>query len=278
MDDQVASKIDIVHSVLRGKAVIVAFSGGVDSSVMVSLAKDVCRKVLAVTVDSPIIPPEEKENAERVARELEVEHAVVWFDSLGDPQFVANPANRCYYCKKKLFQNLKKLAEERGYELVVEGSNASDMFVHRPGILALREEGILSPYIIAGITKEEIRIIARDRGLSVSNQPSMACLATRIPYGEVITYEKLRRVAESERYIKQLVGVKILRVRSHGDLARIEVGKEEREKLFSTEILDKIVEKLKELGFKYCTLDAEGYRTGAMDEVLKGKTTIPTSK
>ncbi|MEM3562314.1 MAG: ATP-dependent sacrificial sulfur transferase LarE [Candidatus Jordarchaeaceae archaeon] len=278
MDDQVASKIDIVHSVLRGKAVIVAFSGGVDSSVMVSLAKDVCRKVLAVTVDSPIIPPEEKENAERVARELEVEHTVVWFDSLGDPQFVANPANRCYYCKKKLFQNLKKLAEERGYELVVEGSNASDMFVHRPGILALREEGILSPYIIAGITKEEIRIIARDRGLSVSNQPSMACLATRIPYGEVITYEKLRRVAESERYIKQLVGVKILRVRSHGDLARIEVGKEEREKLFSTEILDKIVEKLKELGFKYCTLDAEGYRTGAMDEVLKGKTTIPTSK
>ncbi|MEX2753662.1 MAG: ATP-dependent sacrificial sulfur transferase LarE [Candidatus Freyarchaeota archaeon] len=278
MDDQVASKIDIVHSVLRGKAVIVAFSGGVDSSVMVSLAKDVCRKVLAVTVDSPIIPPEEKENAERVAGELEVEHTVVWFDSLSDPQFVANPANRCYYCKKKLFQNLKKLAEERGYELVVEGSNASDMFVHRPGILALREEGILSPYIIAGITKEEIRIIARDRGLSVSNQPSMACLATRIPYGEVITYEKLRRVAESERYIKQLVGVKILRVRSHGDLARIEVGKEEREKLFSTEILDKIVEKLKELGFKYCTLDAEGYRTGAMDEVLKGKTTIPTSK
>ncbi|MEM2133253.1 MAG: ATP-dependent sacrificial sulfur transferase LarE [Candidatus Jordarchaeaceae archaeon] len=278
MDDQVASKIDIVHSVLRGKAVIVAFSGGVDSSVMVSLAKDVCRKVLAVTVDSTIIPPEEKENAERVAGELEVEHTVVWFDSLSDPQFVANPANRCYYCKKKLFQNLKKLAEERGYELVVEGSNASDMFVHRPGILALREEGILSPYIIAGITKDEIRIIARDRGLSVSNQPSMACLATRIPYGEVITYEKLRRVAESERYIKQLVGVKVLRVRSHGDLARIEVGKEEREKLFSTEILDKIVEKLKELGFKYCTLDAEGYRTGAMDEVLKGKTTIPTSK
>ncbi len=272
------SKIGTVYSVLRGKTVMVAFSGGVDSSVMVSLAKDVCRKVLAITVDSPIIPPEEKENAERVARELEVEHTVIWFDSLNDPQFVANSANRCYYCKKKLFQNLNKIAEERGYELVVEGSNASDMLVHRPGILALREEGILSPYIIAGITKEEIRIIARDRGLSVSNQPSMACLATRIPYGEVITYEKLRRVAESERYIKQLVGVKVLRVRSHGDLARIEVGKEEREKIFSIEILDKIVEKLKELGFKYCTIDAEGYRTGAMDEVLKGKTTIPTSK
>jgi uncharacterized protein len=271
------SKIDAVHSVLKNKTVMVAFSGGVDSSVMVSLAKDVCRKVLAITVDSPIIPPEEKENAERVARELEVEHTVIWFDILSDPQFVANPANRCYYCKKKIFQNLKKIAEEKGYELVVEGSNASDMFAHRPGILALREEGILSPYIIAGITKEEIRIIARDRGLSVSNQPSMACLATRIPYGEVINFEKLRRIAESERYIKQLVGVRVLRVRSHGDLARIEVGREELEKLFSTEVLDKIVRKLKELGFKYCTLDAEGYRTGAMDEALKGKTTISTS-
>ncbi|MEM3640815.1 MAG: ATP-dependent sacrificial sulfur transferase LarE [Candidatus Bathyarchaeia archaeon] len=275
MDDQVASKIDIVHSVLRGKAVIVAFSGGVDSSVMVSLAKDVCRKVLAVTVDSPIIPPEEKENAERVARELEVEHTVVWFDSLGDPQFVANPANRCYYCKKKLFQNLKKLAEERGYELVVEGSNASDMFVHRPGILALREEGILSPYIIAGITKEEIRIIARDRGLSVSNQPSMACLATRIPYGEVITYEKLRRVAESERYIKQLVGVKILRVRSHGDLARIEVGRDERSLLFNAAVMDKIAEELKHLGFKFVTLDLEGYRTGSMLVAMEPKGNEP---
>jgi len=277
LNDQIVSKIDAVHSVLKNKTVMVAFSGGVDSSVMVSLAKDVCRKVLAITVDSPIIPPEEKENAERVARELEVEHTVIWFDSLSDSQFVANPANRCYYCKKKMFQNLKKIAEEKGYELVVEGSNASDMFAHRPGILALYEEGILSPYIIAGITKEEIRIIARKRGLTVSNQPSMACLATRIPYGEVITYEKLRRIAESERYIKQLVGVKVLRVRSHGDLARIEVGKEELEKLFSTEVLDKIVAKLKELGFKYCTLDAEGYRTGAMDEALKGKTIISTS-
>jgi uncharacterized protein len=271
---EIQSKIDIIHNILRGKKVIVAFSGGVDSSLMVSLAKDVAKKVLAITVSSQIIPPEEVERAKKVARELGVNHTVVWIDRLSDSQFVANPSNRCYYCKKELSRNLKKIAEEKGYDLIVEGTNASDLVGHRPGALALKEEEILSPYLTAGITKEEIRLIARERGLSVYNQPSMACLSSRIPYGETITEEKLHRIAEAERFIKQLIGVKVLRVRSHGDIARIEVGKDEREKLFSTEILDKIAEKMKELGFKYCTLDIEGYRTGAMDEVLKEKITL----
>jgi len=275
---EIQSKIDGIYNILRGKSVLVAFSGGVDSSLMVSLAKDVAKKVLAITINSQIIPPEEVERAKRVARELGVDHTVIWVDRLRNPRFVANPSNRCYYCKKELSRDLKKIAEEKGYELIVEGTNASDTAGHRPGVLALKEEGILSPYLIAGITKEEIRLIARERGLSVYNQPSMACLSSRIPYGEIITEEKVHRIAEAERFIKQLIGVKIIRVRSHGDIARIEVGKDEREKLFSTEILDKIAEKIKELGFKYCAIDIEGYRTGAMDEVLKEKITLKTSE
>jgi uncharacterized protein len=274
---EIQSKIDSVYNILRGKSVLVAFSGGVDSSVLVSLAKDVAKKVLAITVSSQIISPEEVERAKLVAREIGVDYAVIWVDRLSNPRFVANPSNRCYYCKKDLSRNLKKIAEEKGYELIVEGTNASDTVGHRPGVSALKEEGILSPYLTAGITKEEIRFIARERGLSVYNQPSMACLSSRIPYGETITEERLHRIAEAERFIKQLTDVKILRVRSHGDIARIEVGKDEREKLFSAEILDKIAEKMKELGFKYCTLDIEGYRTGAMDEVLKEKITLKTT-
>ena len=275
---EIISKIDQIYNILKGKSVIVAFSGGVDSSLLVGLAKDVCKKVLAITVNSQIIPPGEVERANQVAGELGVDHKVVWVDSLINPRFVANPPNRCYYCKRELSRILKKIADEKGYELVIEGTNASDTVGHRPGTLALREEEILSPFVITGVTKEEIRFIAREKGLSVSDQPSMACLASRIPYGEAITEEKLQRLAEAERYIKQLSGVKTIRVRSHGELARIEVGKDEREKLFSIEILDKIAEKMKELGFKYLTLDIEGYRTGAMDEVLKEKITLQPSK
>lgn len=275
---EIKSKIDDIYNVLRGKSVLVAFSGGVDSSLMVSLAKNVAKKVLAVTINSQIIPLEEVERAKLVARELGVDHTVIWVDRLSNPRFVANPSDRCYYCKKDLSRHLKKIAEENGCELIVEGTNASDAVGHRPGVLALKEEGILSPYLMAGVTKDEIRLVARERGLSVYNQPSMACLSSRIPYGETITEEKVQRIAEAERFLKQLVGVKIIRVRSHGDMARIEVGKDEREKLFSTEILDKISEKIKKLGFKYCTLDLEGYRTGAMDEVLKEKITLKTSE
>lgn len=271
---ELQSKIEGIYSIFRDKSVLVAFSGGVDSSLMVSLARDVARRVLAVTVNSQLIPPEEVERAVKVACELCVDHMVVWIDRLSNPQFVSNPPNRCYYCKKELSRFLKKIAFEQGCELVVEGTNVSDMVGHRPGVLALREEGILSPYLMVGLTKEEIRLIARERGLSVYNQPSMACLSSRIPYGEIITGEKLSRIAEAERFIKQLIGVEVIRVRSHGDIARIEVGKDEWEKLFSTKILDKIAKKIKALGFKYCTLDMEGYRTGAMDEILKEKTTI----
>ncbi|MGQ9719843.1 MAG: ATP-dependent sacrificial sulfur transferase LarE [Candidatus Jordarchaeum sp.] len=275
---KIQSKIDQIRNTLKDKTVMVAFSGGVDSSLMVSLAKDVSKKVLAITINSQIIPPEDVERAKQVARELGVNHTVIWVDRLSNSLFVANPPNRCYYCKKELSRTLKKIANEKGYELIVEGTNTSDIVGHRPGALALQEEGILSPFLTADVTKEEIRLIARERGLSVSDQPSMACLASRISYGEAITDEKLHRIAEAERYIKQISSVTIVRVRTHRNLARIELGKDEREKLFSIEILDKIAEKMKGLGFKYCTLDVEGYRTGAMDEVLKEKITLQPPK
>ncbi|MEM3585919.1 MAG: ATP-dependent sacrificial sulfur transferase LarE, partial [Candidatus Jordarchaeaceae archaeon] len=215
------SKVEDIYRIFRGKRVLVAFSGGVDSSLMVSLARDVAESVLAVTMNSQIIPLEEVERAKQVAGELCVNHMVVWIDMLRSPQFVANTPDRCYYCKKELSRYLKRVAYEQGYELIVEGTNASDILGYRPGFLALREEGILSPYLMVGITKEEIRLIAHEKGLSVYNQPSMACLSSRIPYGEIITEEKLSRIADAERFIKKLIGVEVIRVRSHGDIARI---------------------------------------------------------
>ncbi|RLF14511.1 MAG: ATP-dependent sacrificial sulfur transferase LarE [Thermoprotei archaeon] len=257
----------------RGGPVVVAFSGGVDSSVVVAVAALALgpSKVVAVTASSPVYPSRELRDARRTARLLKVRHVVIETDELEDPDFASNPPERCFYCKLHLARVLKKVAREVGARVVVDGTNAEDLEGHRPGYLALKREGIGSPLAEVGFRREEVRLLARVLGLPNWNKPSMACLASRIPYGERITRERLARIEAAEELVRRLVGVRQVRVRDHGVIARIEVGRDEREKFFSEEVMDRVAVELMKLGYKYVTLDLSGYRSGSMDEVLSKK-------
>lgn len=259
-------KLETVRNIMKRKKVLVAFSGGVDSTALASLAKEVAEKVLLLTVNSPTVPSAEKISAKKVAEELGLEHEEVAVDWLGSENLAENPKNRCYLCKKQLAQIWKMIAHQRGLEMVVEGSNATEMQGYRPGAAALQEEGVLSPLLEAGLTKIEIRQFLREKGVSVAESPSMACLATRFPYGTRVTQEKLDMVERMECAIMEIFEVKTVRARYHGDIVRIEIGAEERKKLFDIEKLDRIHSIGKSIGFAHITFDAKGYRTGSMDE------------
>jgi len=251
----------------KGKGgVVIAFSGGVDSSTLAAVSHSVLgEKVVAVTAESPTYTPEELDEAKNVAKEIGIKLYVVETDELSNEDFSKNPENRCYYCKKELLKRLKKVANELGFKAVFEGTNFSDLTGHRPGFKVVKEmENVYSPWVDTRFTKEEIRAIARKIGLSVQNKPPLACLASRIPYNERITAEKLERIGKAEQIVKKITGVKQLRVRDHNGLARIEVGRDERKLFCNVEILDRILADLKRIGFKYVTLDLEGYRTGSM--------------
>lgn len=255
--------------------VLVAFSGGVDSSVVLTVASLALGRssVLAITATSPIHHEEDLAWAKRVAELLGVTHILVESHELEDPNFISNPPNRCYFCKKSLAKELSKVAERFGAKTVVDGTNASDLSGYRPGLLAFVEAGVRSPLAEVGITKDEAREIARALSLPNWDRPSMSCLATRIPYGEPVDVEKLKRVAEAEKIVKALTGVSVVRVRDHGYIARIEVGRDERKKLFNDSTMDRVAEELRKLGYKYVTLDLHGYRSGSLDELLpKGPT------
>jgi len=248
------------------RGVVVALSGGVDSSTLLAVCHEVLgEKAVAVTAKSATYPPEEMNEAQRIAREIGARHYVVDTDELSSDDFVRNPENRCYYCKKELLNRLLGLADELGFDAIFEGTNFSDLSGHRPGFKAIRErKNVFSPWAENEFRKEEIRALAQKLGLSVHSKPPLACLASRIPFGEQITKEKLDRVGKAEQLIKKISGVRQLRVRDHNGLARIEVGRDERSLLFTVEVIDKIAGELKQLGFKFVTLDLEGYRTGSM--------------
>ena len=251
--------------------VVIAFSGGVDSSTLAAVCHKILgEKAVAVTAVSPIYPLEEIEEAKKVAEEIGIKHILVETNELLNEDFVRNPENRCYYCKRELLTTLKAVAEDLGFRVVFEGTNLSDLSSHRPGFKAVEElEEVYSPWVEAGFTKDEIRILSNRLGLSVHDKPPLACLASRIPFGERITKERLVRVGEAERIIKRIVKVRQLRVRDHNGLARIEVGRDERKLLFNPELMDKIAEELKKLGFKYVTMDLEGYRSGSLLSTLQ---------
>jgi uncharacterized protein len=256
----------------KGKnGAVVAFSGGIDSSTLAAVSHEVLgAKAVAVTATSPTYTPEELEEAKAVATEIGIKLFVVKTNELLDEKFVKNPENRCYYCKKELLKQLLEKAQELGFEAVFEGTNYSDLTGHRPGFQAVKElERVYSPWFETGFTKDEIRDVAKRLGLSIRDKPANACLASRIPFHEQITREKLERVAEAEQIIKKVTGIQQLRVRDHNGLARIEVNPKERKRLCDVSILDEIAEKLKKLGFKYVTVDAEGYRTGSMLKTLE---------
>jgi len=252
--------------------VAVAFSGGVDSTFLLRAARDVLGRdrVLAVTAVSDIHPESEIGDAERLARSIGVRHVLVRSGDMEDESFRANPPERCYLCKKRVFESLKALAEERGFGSVVDGTNADDAGDFRPGRKALRELGIVSPLQEAGLTKKEIRALSRKWGLPTWNRPALACLATRIPYGTRITPEILKRVDAGEAWLRRR-GFAQVRVRDHGGLARIEIAPAEMPKTRRPGLAAKIVKEFKSIGYQYVTLDLEGYRTGSLNEALGKK-------
>ncbi|NWF96923.1 MAG: ATP-dependent sacrificial sulfur transferase LarE [Candidatus Thorarchaeota archaeon] len=259
-------KFNAVRDMLRGSGTLVAFSGGVDSTVLALLAKEAAAKVVLLTVLSQVVPAADHASAEMVARELSITHRVVTFDWLGQKELSRNREDRCYQCKRALGRLWLTEASKMGLSRVVEGTTASETEGRRPGLRALAELGIESPLLKAGIRKEEVRTFARANGLSVHNRPSMACLATRFPYGTTITAEGLSAVAQMESAAREILGVVCVRARAHGDVARLEIAPQEMERAFDIDRLRALDEAGRKAGFKYVTIDARGYRTGSMDE------------
>jgi len=256
----------IENAMAQRTSVLIAFSGGVDSSVLAVLAhRALGDRAIAVTADSQTLSPGELECAETVANEIGIRHMVISYDELGEPGFANNPVDRCYYCKKGLIRELKKLAAQHDIKSIIEGTNISDLKNHRPGHRAVIEEEVYNPFVEFEVTKEEIREMARKLGLSVADKPSMACLSSRFPYGQTITADALVRVGEAENYL-HAHGFNVVRVRDHAGIARIEIMPVEMARFM--EIRGEVLARLKELGFSYVTLDLMGFRTGSMDEVL----------
>jgi uncharacterized protein len=250
---------------------IIAFSGGVDSAYLAFIAaRELGERALAVTGESPSYPDFQRQDALALVRAFAIPHEVIQTEEIDDPHYQANPTNRCYFCKHELFTKLTALARARGYAAVCDGNNADDVGDWRPGRAAAAELSVRSPLIEAKLTKAEIRALARAAGLPVWDRPASACLSSRIPYGMPVTIEKLSVIERGEAALRAL-GFRLVRVRHHGEVARIEITPEELPRALDLEMARRLVAAFKELGFKFVTLDLEGYRTGALNETLQSK-------
>lgn len=249
------------------KRALVAFSGGCDSALVLKVARDVLGKenVLAVIAKSPSLPESELDDARRIAEEIDAELRVIETHELQDNNYTSNPVNRCYFCKTELYSELKPLAGQLNFPFILNGVNQDDLGDWRPGIKAAEEHQIKSPLVEAGLTKEEIRRISRELGLSTWSKPQAACLSSRIPFGVNITPEKLKQVERGEAHLKQL-GFEMVRLRWFGEKAMIEVGKEETQRFFSSgELRAETLQGLQSLGFKTVDLNLQGYRSGRLN-------------
>ena len=246
----------------KNQKAIVALSGGVDSAVVALAAKKALdKKAVAVTADYNTLSGDELKSARKIAKELDIDHRIVRYNELDNEEFVKNDSLRCYHCRTELASYLLLEAKKIHVSLIVDGTNIDDLQDYRPGIKAMRENGVKSPLVELGIGKQNIRSIAKSNNLSVFDKPSNSCLASRIPHGIPVTFEKLKRIETAEILVKSVFNVRQVRVRDHQDTARIEVGREDFKEMFDTDKLLTIDSKLKNLGFKYVALDLSGYKS-----------------
>jgi uncharacterized protein len=264
MIDKEASLRDRLESL---GSVVVAYSGGVDSAYLAYIAsRTLGDQAVAVTADSPSYPERHRELAIRIAREFGLHHEIIRTSELDVPEYRANPSNRCYYCKRELYTHLSRIAAERG-SVVVDGNNADDRGDYRPGRQAAREFGVSSPLDDVDLSKAEIRELSRRAGLPTWDEPASACLSSRIPYQSEVTDEKLRTIERAEEALRAL-GFRVCRVRHHDDVARIEIARDEMVRALEPDVAAAIVRELKAVGYKYVSLDLQGYRTGSLNEGL----------
>lgn len=269
MEAQLQVKFSRLKEIIEGySSLLVAFSGGCDSTFLLKVARDVLGdRAMAVTARSETYPSREYEEAVQLARDMAVPHLTIDTSELSIQGFSSNLPDRCYFCKSELFQKLLEIAAENGMRYVADGASLDDLSDHRPGIRAARELGIVSPLKEAGLTKDDIRELSRMLGLPTWDKPSFACLASRFPYGEEITAQKLTMVEQAEEFLRSL-GFRQVRVRHHDTMARIEISESDLDRFLERSVREPVAAKLKEIGYTYVSLDLQGYRSGSMNEVL----------
>lgn len=260
----------LIDRLRQAGRVAVAFSGGVDSAVVARAACEACGdRAFAVTAVSPSLASGELENARQIARQIGIRHLVIETHEFGQTGYIQNAGNRCYFCKSELYTQLESLAISEPYDLIVNGANADDVGDHRPGMVAATEHQVRSPLLEVGLTKAEVRALAQEWGLPVWDKPASPCLSSRIAYGVEVTPERVARVDAAELWLREKLGIRELRVRLEaGDLARIELPLSEVPRLAAPELRDATSVHLKSLGFKYITLDLEGFRSGSLNAAL----------
>jgi pyridinium-3,5-biscarboxylic acid mononucleotide sulfurtransferase len=266
-EDKISRLVDLVAKLQR---VVVAFSGGADSTLLLAVCLQVLGRdnVLAATADSPTLPRQELNEARALARELGAIHVVFASHELEDERFSANPTDRCFYCKAELFTQLQMLAEKHGINAIVYGATAADLGDHRPGMRAAVQAGAVAPLLDAGLNKDDVRALSQRLGLRTWNKPAMACLSSRFPYGHTIAVDDLQRVEQAEDLLRYELGFQEVRVRHHGSLARLEVTVDELTRLVQEPVRTRVLTQLKALGYAYVSVDLAGFRSGSMNEVL----------